>query len=338
MENKILGAAIIGCGTIGTQRAEAVADTPATRLVTCIDVSEERAKTLAGTYGSGYGTDWRQAVGMPEVDVVIVSTSNHQHAPIAIAAMQNGKHVLCEKPLARSPLEAETMVIASETNRMRLKTGFNHRYHNWVTKARELFDQRAIGDTLFIRGWTGQGGWQTLTQSWFVDPELSGGGTLLDNGMNLLDLARWFMGAEFEEAMGYRTTEMWPIQPLEDNAFALYRTADNRVASLHSSWTQWKGYMYLEISGADGYIIIDYDNLQTRLGTRTDRWAPISEEVFDYSTEPDRSWLLEWRDFSSSIIEDRRPMQSGSDGWKALNMAYAIYESSETGKAVKLPR
>jgi myo-inositol 2-dehydrogenase/D-chiro-inositol 1-dehydrogenase len=159
----------------------------------------------------------------------------------------------------------------------------------------------------------------------------------MDNGQTLIDLARYFMGSEFAEAEGYRSTLMWPVAPVEDNAFALFRTADNRTAMLQSSWTQWKGSLYLEVFGTEGYVIVDYETSQTRVGKRSEHWLPVQEEIFDLSTVPERSLALEWQDFVSALRGNRTPSAGGYDGWRAVVMAHAIYESSETGKAVRLP-
>jgi predicted dehydrogenase len=331
-----LGVAVIGCGGIGTRRAATAAENDNTRLVAVADVAADRAQSVAARFNCAWSTSWEKVVGRDDVHLVIVSTSNNFHAPVSIAAMERGKHVLCEKPLARNPDEARQMVEAAQRNSVKLKTGFNHRFHHQVQKARQLYEAGAIGDILFIRARTGHGGGEAFAQSWFAHKELSGGGTFLDNGVHLLDLARWFMG-EFAQATGFVSTNLWPIAPCEDNGFGLFRTADNRVASLHSSWTQWRGYLSMELWGTKGFIAIDYDPPRTVLVQR--ERGPNGESIeqsFSFAGVRDRSWERELEEMIRALQEDREPLANGYDGLRAVEMAYAVYRSSETGTVVPL--
>jgi predicted dehydrogenase len=331
-----LGVAVVGCGGIGTRRAATAAENERTRLVAVADVAAERAQGVAARFNCAWSTNWEEVVGRDDVQLVIVSTSNDAHAPVSIAAMERGKHVLCEKPLARNPEEARQMVETARRYNVKLKTGFNHRFHHQVQKARELYEAGAIGELIFIRARTGHGGGEAFAQSWFAKKERSGGGTFLDNGVHLLDLARWFMG-EFVQASGFVSTNLWLIAPCEDNGFGLFRTADNRVASLHSSWTQWRGYLYMELWGTKGFLIIDYEPPRTVLVQRERGPSGESvEQVFSFAGVRDRSWERDLEEMVRAILEDREPLASGYDGLRAVEMAYAVYRSSETGMAVAL--
>jgi predicted dehydrogenase len=132
-------------------------------------------------------------------------------------------------------------------------------------------------------------------------------------------------------------TRFWDIAPLEDNAFALLRTAAGQVASLHASWTQWKPLFSFEVSGHDGYLAVEglggaYGAERAILGRR-DFAAPFREEAVEFRGD-DRSWEEEWREFVSAVREGREPLASGEDGLAALELANAVYESARSGKAV----
>ena len=134
--------AIVGCGLIGQKRAKALG--PA-RLVCCVDSDLSRAQALARTApGADALTDWRHAVARTDVDIVIVATTNDALAPIATAAVQAGKHVLVEKPAARSLDELEGVLAAAKTGLSLVRVGFNHRYHPALRKAREIVDSGAL--------------------------------------------------------------------------------------------------------------------------------------------------------------------------------------------------
>jgi predicted dehydrogenase len=322
--------AVVGCGGIGNRRAQAIRNLEAAELVCGIDLDEAAAERFGEKYGVEWGTDWRWAADRPDVDLVIISTANSAHAETSIGCLEAGKHVICEKPLARNPVECQAMVEAAQRAGKKLKTGFNHRYSHQTWKAHELLQQGAIGEIIFIRGRTGHGAGEQLAERWFGNFELSGGGTFLDNGVHLLDLARWFMG-EFVEAVGYKTTHIPKLGQCEDNGFGLYKTTDGRVCALQSSWTQWRGYLMMEIFGTQGELIINYDESSctlVRRGAETTAWS--------FAGIPDRSWEREIEEMMAAVREDREPLANGHDGMRAVQMAYAVYESAESGQTVKV--
>ena len=322
--------AVIGCGGIGQRRATAIEATEGASLAVGVDVIEASAKAFGERFGCDWGTDWEAAVTRDDVDLVVVSTANNAHAAVSIRAMDAGKHVICEKPLARNPQECEAMVEAARRNGVKLKTGFNHRYSHQAWKAWELLSEGAIGKLIFLRGRTGHGNGEALSKRWFGNFELSGGGTFLDNGVHLLDLSRWFMG-DFVEATGVVHTHLPALGKCEDNGFGIYRTADGRVCQLQSSWTQWKGYLFLELFGETGSLLINYDDQSCTLIRRGQE-----STVWQFAGVPDRSWQREIEEMMAAVRENREPLANGYDGWQAVKMAYAVYESSETGRFVKL--
>jgi len=326
---------VIGCGEAGSRRATAIESVEGAEVIVCADTVKDRADNLAARFGADSSTDWRGAIARPDVDAVVIATSNNLHATIAMAAAQAGKHILCERPIARNPSEAAQMVGTACEYKVRFKTGFSRRYNPAVLRAKSLVDEGRIGRILFVRGRTGRGGYSERPSAWMVDCELSGGGTLLDNGMDLIDLCRYFMG-DIIEVMGRSSSMMLPIEPCEDNAFAIMSTSEGSTAIIHSSWTDWEGYLQMDISGTEGYIRLDYDNSTVALGLRPGEVGAGLEDVFDFSLEPDRSLAREVEELILAVKEGREPMGSGHDGQEALAIAHAIYRSSDTGAAVSV--
>ena len=334
-----LGFAVVGCGSFGTRRAKAVREAGG-RIACLADLDEGRVSRMASEFGCDYTTDYHEAMKRVDVDCVIVATPNKFHAPITIAALEAGKHTICEKPLARNLREARAMVDAARQNKVFLKTGSNLRYFSNVKKAKELIDEKAIGKPLFIRGWIGHDGKKVL-HAWNVKRDIAGGGTVLDNGAHILDLFRWFMG-DFSDCFGYVRTLQMPID-VEDNGMGLFRTRDGRMAFVQSSWTEWSGYMYMEVYGSKGSIFIDNRGERT---AGTGKWfitsntVYVTEEgtrqVFDYSAEPPQSYRLELEDFIDHVKRGKQPVASGYDGMKVIEMIDGIYRSSRTGRVVKL--
>lgn len=330
---------LVGAGVIGTRRAWIVKEHVGFNMVMVADTNFSRAQLLAEEVGCEATTDWKKVATRDDIDIVIVSTPNNLHAPISITAMKNRKHVLCEKPLGTNPDEAKQMVEIALKNNVKLKTGSNHRFHRGIWKARELVNNGSIGEINFIRCRYGHGGRPNYDKEWRAKAELAGGGELLDQGVHVMDLFRWFIG-DFSEAVGFITTRFWNVAPLEDNGFALFRTEKGKVASLHVSWTEWRNLFSFEVYGQDGYVLVEglggnYDTERLIIGRRLPTLGPIHEETFKFLGQ-DPSWYEEWRNFVAAIEEDKELLGSGYDGWQALRMVYAIYESSKKSCVVKL--
>jgi predicted dehydrogenase len=328
-------AGLIGAGLQGQRRAQA-ADVTGSQLVVVADVDREAAESLASQMGCSATSCWEDVVTRDDVEAVIVSTPPHMHASISIAAMKHGKHVLCEKPLARSPEEAREMVRVAQDAGVTLKCGFNLRHHPAIRQAHQWCEAGCVGEVDWIRCRYGTGGRPGYDREWRAQAEVSGGGQLMDQGIHLLHLCRWFLG-DFTEVFGFVATRFWDIAPLEDNVFALLRTAQGQIASLHASWTQWKPLFSFEVFGHDGYVAVEglggaYGSERAILGRR-DFAAPFAEEVVEFRGA-DRSWEEEWLEFVFAIREGREPSASGEDGLAAIELAYAIYDSARLGRIV----
>jgi len=344
-----LRVAVVGCGIIGRRRAGVVRSTGTDEVVVVADLDGERAKGTARDLGCEATTSWRDAVRRDDVDAVIVATTHNWLAAVAAEALRSRKHVLVEKPMARDPSEARSILDAAGGcggDGQVVKVGFNHRHHPAVWKAHALVCQGEIGEPCFIRCRYGHGGRPGYAAEWRMDREVAGGGELLDQGIHAIDLCRWFLG-EFVEAVGFTATYVWTppvidpgVAPVEDNAFGLFRTARGHVASVHASWTQWKNLFSYEVFGRDGYLVAEglgrsYGPERLTIGRRRPESGPPEERHFEFPGE-DTSWTAEWLEFTAAVREHREPLASGYDGWQALRAAHALYESARTGRTVRL--
>lgn len=330
--------AIVGAGLIGRKRAAALKKLSSCRLVFTVDVNVNAAESLSKEFGGEIESDWQKVVNRRDVDIVSVSTCNKYLAPVSVAALKNKKHVLCEKPLGRNTQESRLIVEAANKNGVVLKVGFNHRHHPAIMKAKQLIDKGGIGELFFLRCRYGHGGRPGYEKEWRADKDLCGGGELLDQGVHVVDLFRWFAG-DFDEAFGYTPTYFWDIE-VEDNAFAMFRKNNGLIATMHTSWTQWKNLFSFEISGEKGYLVIEglggsYGAETLRIGKRKPQSGPPDEQILEFPG-PDISWGEEWEEFISAIEDKREPAGNGSDGYQANRMIEAIYESARTQQVVKL--
>jgi predicted dehydrogenase len=346
--------AIVGCGLIGHKRAEVIRRSSSDVLALAVDNDLGRAQDLAQGSDCRYASDWESTVAASDIDAVVVATPNKWLAPITVAALLAGKHVLCEKPPGRSLSEAQQMADAARKAGRALKIGFNHRHHPAIARAHQLALQGAIGPLMFLRAVYGHGGRPGYDKEWRADPELAGGGELLDQGVHIVDLSRWFLG-EFAEVYARTSTAYWdlgfyPSQPgaegsspraqLEDNAFALLSTSDGKVAQFHTSWTQWKNRFSFEVFGKDGYLRVEglggsYGTETLTLGRRKSGSGLPDEERFEYPG-PDPSWQAEWEELAAAIRDGRQPMASGEDAVETMRVTHALVASAATGQPVRM--
>jgi len=324
--------AVVGLGVMGQRRIETIIQNKAAELVGVYDIDKSRSVRTSERSGCEYSTDLNDLLSRGDIDVVVVSVPNKFHSSISLAAMKAGKHVLCEKPMAITPVEAEEMVSAAEANGVYLKVGTNHRYFPNVLKAKETVESGKIGHPLVFRGWIGHDG-SKFGAEWYKSYEIAGGGTLLDNGCHILDISRMMLGdvksciAEVDNLIRH------DIRPAEDYASVIYRTANNGMISINCSWIEWYGYLYFEVYGDEGFMIID-----ARYGNRilTGKRGTDSVEIVDYTNRPQQSFKLELEHLIDSLRRGVQPDATGFDGMRVIQMIHAAYESSSLGRRVTL--
>jgi predicted dehydrogenase len=322
--------AIIGCGLIGQKRAKAVRDSGHSVHIVADTLNDRAQRLAAQCHGSSFSTDWCKAVSAPEVDAVVVATTNQWLAPVTIAAVRAGKHVMVEKPAARTVKEIDEVISVASKGAVHVRVGFNLRYHPAIQKARDLIDSGALGPLLFIRGRYGHGGRVGYEKEWRSNPEISGGGELIDQGVHLIDLARWFLG-EFTQVEGHATTYFWEM-PVDDNAFLSLRTATGQTAWLQVSCTEWKNLFSIEIYGRDGKLDIQglggsYGVERLAFYRMLPQMGPPETTIWEYPGE-DRSWQSEMLDFEQ-IVQIRKSYGSGLvDARAALLVVESIYRQS----------
>jgi predicted dehydrogenase len=323
-----MNVALVGCGLVGQKRVDALGDC---RLVACADVILDRAARLASkSPGADATSNWRAAVERHDVDLVLISVVHRALPEVALAAVRAGKHVLMEKPGGRRAADLDPVIEAAARSGVQVRVGFNHRYHPALLKARELIDDGVLGDLMFVRARYGHGGRPGYEKEWRADPELSGGGELLDQGVHLIDLARWFLG-DFTQVEGIACTCYWPM-PVEDNGFLLLRTARQQVAFLHASCTEWKNLFSLEIYGRHGKIDIaglggSYGIERITLYRMLPEMGPPDTTAWEYP-RGDQSWKKEFDEFLEDIRLGRNPAAGLRDAQAALRVVESVYRRS----------
>ncbi len=328
-----LRAGVVGYGYMGQIRHRNIANNPDTELAAiCDPFCPDAVSTLkVPTYQL-----WQELI-TADLDVVFVCTPNNLIPEVAIEALRNNLHVFCEKPPGRNLGDIERIRAAELLNpRCKLQFGFNHRHHPGIIEGKAIIDSGTLGDILTLRGTYGKSGGYDFHKSWRNDPDLGGGGILLDQGLHMLDLFCLFVG-EFSDVMGMRGILAYDI-PVEDNAVLILRTPRGQLAQLHSSATSWKHTFRLEIGCERGYVVVtgllsktgSYGRetlvigRQHASGDRSAVGNPREETIY-YDT--DLSWDIEVAHLVDCIRHDK-PVVSGAsdDALRAMKIVDSVYQ------------
>ena len=326
-----LRAGIVGYGYMGEIRRRNVDDHPDLTLIGVVDPRVDDAANLGITLYPTY-----EALIADGIDVLFVCTPNRITPEATVYGLEQGCHVFAEKPPGRSVADIERIRAAEQAHpELKLIFGFNHRHHPGITEAKAIVDSGSLGRTLYLRGTYGKSGGDGFEKGWRNDPEMGGGGILLDQGIHMLDLFRFFVG-DFEEISGMTSTTYWDI-PVEDNAFLIMRTATGQVASLHSSATSWKHTFRLEIGLERGYLTVSgllsktgsYGRETLLIGRRpmhgeTAALGNPREEMTYYDSDP--SWDLQVQHFVECIRNGTPIADSTSlDALRVMEIVEHVY-------------
>ena len=327
---------IAGFGVVGKRRKECINRRSDMRVTAVCDRTFAGEGTLAD--GTRHFQEYRELLKMP-LDVLIVCLTNDIAAEVTIAGLESGLHVFCEKPPGRT-VEEVHQVIAHERRhpRLKLKYGFNHRYHESVQDALKILHSGELGRVINIRAMYGKAKMITFNQpGWRTERAIAGGGVLLDQGIHMVDLMRLF-GGEFREIQSFISNRHWGYD-VEDNAYALMRTSDGVVGMLNSSATQWRHRFHLDINLARGSLILggilsgtksygDETLTVVRADPDSDQGDP-KEQITRYNRDP--SWDDEISAFTRCIL-DGTPVESGTseDALRTMQLVFKIYYADRT--------
>ena len=317
--------AVIGLGSFGTKRAQSIKNSKLANLVAIHDTNKENLEK-ASKLLDVQALEYSQILNNKNIDVVCVCAPNKFHKQIIIESLKSGKHVFCEKPISRNFQEAQEIYDAAKNSKKTLQVGSNHRFFESVLYAKKLVDKGVIGEVLSFNGRIGHNG-ERLKDSWFWKKDISGGGTLLDNGCHLIDLSRFFMG-NFISGTGITSNTFWRNLEVEDTASGVFKTKDGKTASIFCSWRLLSGYFFFELNGSEGYINVD-GRFDTHGGDKI-FWSTKKEKKFfseDFSNIKPNSYQLEIDNFINNLNKNKPCSPSATDALEIMRMIDFIYQS-----------
>ena len=300
---------------------------PGVEIVVIADENEGRGTGAAKQFGTEWVADYRAAIARDDIDAVVICSENARHKDMTVAAAEAGKHVLCEKPLATTVEDAQAMIDACKQHGVKLQTAFPVRFNASIVALKQAIQQGRIGTPLAIAA-RNPG---TCPHSWFVDPELSGGGAVIDHTVHVVDVLRWMFDAEVTEVYAEIDRRIYDI-PTDDTGLLMMKLSNGVPVSLDTSWSRPKnwptwGGVTIDIIGESGVLFVDaYSNTLDLAEDRTPRyaWMPV-----EYTGDPEMVTA-----FIEAVRNDTEPQVTGEDGLRALQVALCAYESAKRQEPV----
>jgi len=326
-KNAPLNFALIGCGRISQVYLQAFASIPECRLKCVSDLCQQAMQNAVGEYACKDYTDFRQILDENHIDAVVVCTPPNTHMEIATFFMENGVHVLCEKPLALNAKEAETMVKMGAGNGCLLMMASKFRYVDDIIKAKSIIESGILGDILLFKNAFCSK--VDMKDRWNSKKEISGGGVLIDNGCHSVDIARYLLGpivkVQAEEGKKVQQLEV------EDTSRLYFRTQSNVMGVVDLSWSipmEKESYIYLY--GTKGVLSAGWKSSKYKQNGKID-WIHFGSGYDKIS-----AFRRQICNFIGSIKGTEIPLINGEDSFQSVKVIEAAYKSASMNKWVEI--
>ena len=337
---------IIGCGAIGQRRhIPECAANPDSKLAALADPVKDRVEELGRKYEAKPYTDYKELLRSPDVDAVVIAGPNSLHASQTIEALNAGKHVLCEKPMATTREDAKAMMAAAQKNNRYLMIGLNQRLMPPHVRAKEILDSGRLGKVLSFRtafkhpgpeGWSVDGG-----KSWFFRKGEAFMGVTGDLGVHKADLMRWLLGQEFAEVSSFMGTldkrdATGKLIEIDDNAMLMLKTDKGIIGSMILSWTNY--------GQEENYTVLYCENGVMSLGTDPVYGVVVAykngdkelHKVGEMATNVKQvaSGIID--SFTAAILAKKQPEIDGREGYQCLDVILTAIDAAKSGKTVRI--
>lgn len=323
---------IAGYGIVGKRRYQFINEHPNLKVVAVCD------QTIITNYTNELGVECYTTVEELlncDLDILFVCLTNNVAASTTIAGLEKGLHVFCEKPPAMNVTEVRKVIdVEKKHPDLKLKYGFNHRYHDSVKEALKIIQSGELGQIINLRGIYGKSRVIPFSGGWRSKRELAGGGILLDQGIHMVDLMRLFCG-DFVEVKSFISNDFWK-HDVEDNAYVLLKDKLGRVAMLNSSATQWQHKFSLEITLTHGYLELSgilsgsksYGEEKIVICNRDEESDNGQMASRTLKFLKDNSWRDEIYEFADAVIKGKK-IESGTsnDALETMKLVFKIYYS-----------
>lgn len=338
---------VIGCGKIAERASlpNLVNYKDKVEVKALCDIEEARAQALKDKFelsGVDIVKDWKKLVTRKDIDAIFVDTPNYLHEEMAVGACANKKHVLVEKPITITAEAADNMIKAARKNGVHLMVEQTQRFDPVHQAAKKVIDSGILGKIHNVRGRIGHAGpeyWSEGKAHWFYDKKKSGGGAMIDIGVHITDLIRWFAGKRVTEVFAAISTIEKKVK-IDDNGTVLLKFEDGSKGEIECSWTTRPYEVITSVYGQKGKML-------TSIGTE----KPVKVIIAKTNKDDDPNCVLEemypeigpgsgWENavhyFIDCVINNEKPFVSGEEGRETMKVISAAYESERIGKWVKV--
>ena len=331
--NNRYNCAIIGFGYMGQIRLRTINQISNLKIkIVCDPNKKIIPKSNKYIISDNYKVIFRE-----NIDIVFVCTPNNITPKIVIECLKEKKHVFCEKPPGRHIKDLKNIKKFLNKNQ-KLMFGFNHRFHPAVIAAKKLINSKKLGQIITMRGVYGKSGGINFKNSWRNNKNISGGGILLDQGIHMIDLFRYFCG-DFNQVKCFYSNKFWKFD-VEDNAFLIFKNKYNQLANLHSSSTLWRHTFRIDVTLEKGYILIE--GLLSKTGSYGQEKITYAKRQFENESkalgnpsekviyfDQDNSWKLEMTQFISYIKNNTKVEINGfNDAIKSMDLVFKAYKEN----------
>jgi predicted dehydrogenase len=337
MARKKVRVAVVGGGNVAqVAHLPAYKQHPDVELVALVEENAVKRRRLAVQYG--FKSDYYDLTKMlknEEIDAVDICTPNYLHAPMAIAALRAGCHVLCEKPLARNAAEAQRMVDTAKKSKKMLMVAMNNRFRRDVEVLQKFIKRGELGEVQLVKA-----GWRRIVQEWrdrdwFTDQQKSGGGALLDLGTPKMDLAIWIAGLKSPTRVSCSVFGRSGEGGVEDSACAMVNFDGGSCLILEVTWNllEPKDQTFLQVYGSKGGANLQPLSIHKAMHGQLVNVTPELEGGRSYYKE---SYRREIDHFIECVKKNSKPLTTGEEALSVLKILDAMYKSAASGREVSI--
>lgn len=329
---------IIGTGAIAqTIHLPILSRMDDVEIAALADIDKPKLQTLAEKYKvAEYYHDHQKLLAMDGIDAVHICTPNSLHAPIALDALAAGKHVLVERPIARTTDEADAMVAEAKKRKKILMVGMNNRFRPDAMILKNFVDGNELGNIFYTKaGWLRRrGSWNET--GWARKKHIAGGGVFIDLGIPMLDLSMWLMGKPKPVSVFSAMYNHFQKESVEDSSTAMIRFENNAVLSLEVSWTllMENDFTYTNLFGTLGGALLNPLRIHKEMHGNLVNVTPTKIERPEYHSR--KSYEYEIRHFYESIKHNRPVISSGEEAAEIMRISQAIYQSAKEKREIVL--
>ncbi len=339
---------VIGVGGIGRHHVKCMREVEEAEVVAVADINEAAARSVAEEFKVDWYLDYAKLLERDDIDAVSICTPHFLHCKMAIECAKAGKHVLVEKPMARTVSECDAMVREARRCGVKLGVVFQHRANPTILAVKEFIERGGLGElyrgdleyfTFRTQSYYNSGAWRG---TWSME----GGGVLINQGIHFIDVFQWLVGLRPRRVFAFITNLLHDIE-VEDLASAVLEFDGGFQATMQLSTIDQPGYTRITIRGDEALLV--YEDGKARVAVtqppirkgiaESERWERPQVEWKEL--EPKQVELTGHaaviRDFALAVLEDREPMVAGEEGTKSVEIVNGIVMSAALGRAVDFP-